>query len=189
MIDYLEALLEEENEETGEELLPGRRVPARAAAGVSSVPSDDGTGEDRGGDEAFPLAEPAERETGLRLQTAAPVRQTAWPERTVLPRREPGESAEEEGAGAPLPELLQWERQAAEAALLLPAARAETEGAALYEALRRAAQTARAGRMGPGTVSLTLPDRAAPAPGLTITDIDRAVQRDARRFDGGFTLY
>ena len=188
MIDYLEALLEEENEETGEGLLPGRRVLVRAAAGLSPAPSYE-TEEERGGDEAFPLAEPAEGETGLWSQTAALARQAAWPEETVLPRREPGEPEEGEEASALLPERLQWERWAAEAALLSPAVRRETEGAVLYEALRRAAQTARAGRMGPGTVSLTLPDRAAPAPGLTLTDIDRAVQRDARRFDGGYTLY
>ena len=188
MIDYLEALLEEEAEENGEELTPGRKVIVRTAS-QSSPLLQENEGEDRGGDEPSALEESAERGKTLWPASAALASQAAWAEGEASLRQEPGEPEREAGMTDLLPERLTWERRAAEAALLSSAGRRETEGAALYEALRRAARTARAGRQGPGTVALTLPDRAASAPGLTLTDIDRAVQRDARRFDGGYTLY
>lgn len=40
-----------------------------------------------------------------------------------------------------------------------------------------------------GTTLPTLPALADTSPSLTLLDWDRAMQRDARRYDGGFTLY
>jgi len=37
--------------------------------------------------------------------------------------------------------------------------------------------------------SVTLPEAPAPTPGWTAEELDRAVERDARRYDGGFPLY
>ena len=62
------------------------------------------------------------------------------------------------------------------------------EGAPLYEALRRTAQVAQLAAGGRETVALTLPGETAGRQ-EDWTALDRAVQRDARRYDGGFTLY
>jgi len=65
------------------------------------------------------------------------------------------------------------------------------EAAALLEDLSRARQVAEYGAStGGGPVRLSVP-QAGPAVGggLELEALDRAVQRDARRYDGGFTLY
>ena len=41
----------------------------------------------------------------------------------------------------------------------------------------------------PPTFTVTLSEAPDPAPGLTAGELDRAVERDARRYDGGFSLY
>ncbi|MDO4516153.1 MAG: hypothetical protein Q4C76_03335 [Bacillota bacterium] len=61
--------------------------------------------------------------------------------------------------------------------------------AVLDQRLRRTGRVSRLARGGGSAVTVTLPDRSSPAPALDLLDLDRAVQRDARRYDGGFTLY
>ncbi len=39
------------------------------------------------------------------------------------------------------------------------------------------------------TFSVTLPEAPLSASGFTAEELDRAVERDARRYDGGFPLY
>lgn len=188
MIDYLEALLEEEAGETEDSPLSGRKVLVR----VSSKPSPDDR-EDAAEireDAVSPMSEEtAEGRADLWPDAPALARQAGWAEGMALSPRETVDALAEGEKIPLLSDRLRTERRAASAAFLPSAERSALAGEALYEALRRAARTARAGRQGPGTVALTLPDRAVSAPNLTLTDIDRAVQRDARRFDGGYTLY
>ena len=61
--------------------------------------------------------------------------------------------------------------------------------AVLAQRLRRIGRVSRLARGGGSTVTVTLSDRSPPAPALDLLALDRAVQRDARRYDGGFTLY
>lgn len=61
--------------------------------------------------------------------------------------------------------------------------------AVLAQRLRRTGRVSRLARGGGTAVTVTLPDRSSPAPALDLLALDRAVQRDARRYDGGFTLY
>lgn len=62
--------------------------------------------------------------------------------------------------------------------------------AQLYAALRRTAGLSRLAAGGGGTIPAVLPAASAPAEtGQDWEDLDRAVQRDARRYDGGFSLY
>lgn len=62
-------------------------------------------------------------------------------------------------------------------------------GASLAEWLRRAERTARAAAGGQGVVSVTLPGEGRGHRPVDLLTLDRAVQRDARRYDGGFSLY
>ena len=191
MIDYLEALLEEEAEESGDSLLPGRRVLVRRA-----VPTEEGAalpaGSAEGREEEVPPIFGGSKTGGEDTLTAAPALagHGDWQEETSLPARSPEEWGAEERETVALAEEIRREKLANRAALaVLTGSAGETGALVLYQALRKAAQVARTGRMGPGTVALTLPDRAPSSPGLTLNDIDRAVQRDARRFDGGYSLY
>lgn len=59
----------------------------------------------------------------------------------------------------------------------------------LLEELRRAELAAGAIRHQGNPVTVTLPEEGIPRGGLDLERIDRAVQRDARRYDGGFSLY
>lgn len=38
-------------------------------------------------------------------------------------------------------------------------------------------------------IEVLLPEKVQAEPGLTVEELDRAVERDARRYDGGFSLY
>ena len=62
-------------------------------------------------------------------------------------------------------------------------------GVRLLEGLRRAELAAGAIRHQGNPVTVTLPEEGIPGGGLDLERIDRAVQRDARRYDGGFPLY
>ena len=62
-------------------------------------------------------------------------------------------------------------------------------GVRLLEGLRRAELAAGAIRHQGNPVTVTLPEEGIPGKGLDLERIDRAVQRDARRYDGGFSLY
>ena len=62
-------------------------------------------------------------------------------------------------------------------------------GVRLLEGLRRAELAAGAVRHQGNPVTVTLPEENLPGTGWDLECIDRAVQRDARRYDGGFFLY
>lgn len=58
----------------------------------------------------------------------------------------------------------------------------------LYRQVSRAVWAA--GAAAPAAQAVTVTEqRAAPAAGLTVGELDRAVRRDSRRYDGGMTLY
>lgn len=187
MIDYLEALLEEEAEETVDILRLGRRV--LTGMGAAGNPPAEEEAVERGEGEESASEEWTVREAEFRSAFSAPARQESWPEILSSVRKESGEAGESEESPALAEQLQGAGRQVAALAALRETRGEEPTGAELYHTLQRAAQAARMGRRRPGTFSLTLPNRAAPAPGLTLTEIDRAVQRDSRRFDGGYTLY
>lgn len=69
-------------------------------------------------------------------------------------------------------------------------ARRTTGAAALEDQLRRSGRLSQAAQTGGGTVTVALPEGAQPAASAAdLTALDRAVRRDARRYDSGFTLY
>ncbi len=58
------------------------------------------------------------------------------------------------------------------------------------QALSRTGRSLRALRSGPGVMTVTLPDGGGEtAAGTDLETLDLAMQRDARRYDGGFPLY
>jgi len=65
----------------------------------------------------------------------------------------------------------------------------EEEAAELLGAVRRAQESARFVEGERRRVSVTLPEGGASADGWSLQALDRAVERDARRYDGGFALY
>lgn len=160
MMDYLEALLGQAGEE--EWMAPGRRV---ILGKRTTVQADD----------------PAEEE------------KTAEGEGRLLRSGEGGGVPEEELSlkeEAPVGEELEgMDGAARQADLWMAREGGREEGTPLYEALRRTARVARLAAGGRETVTLTLPGETAERQEGDWTALDRAVQRDARRYDGGFTLY
>ena len=76
-----------------------------------------------------------------------------------------------------------------EGRLPLAEERAEAAGV-LLQALSRTGRSLRALRSGPGILTVTLPGESGEtAAGADLESLDLAVQRDARRYDGGFPLY
>lgn len=218
MIDYLEALLEEQEREEAEQLgivLPaeeerflrrtrnreeqvrrtegagalwtsseetdalagrmGSEEGGRGAAGVGTqLPA--GTGLVRGAEgDWLPRARPAAPETRPWSAVGTPETEPGGP---PAKGESPGEAWTE--GGSP-PEWLEEAGRAGE--------RRTGGGAAwLYQRLRAAAAAAgSAGRAGE-TVTLVKETGAAGAP-LSAAEVDRALERDARRYDGGFTLF
>lgn len=177
MRDYLEEWLEGES---------GAVLPRRQRGGAGTVRRSSG----QEGEEVVPLA--AERGTpleesnlaqqgageGLDLlaEAAAAPEELAWPVSERRERKWPaGETAEQ-----PLPgqgELPQEDR--------------EMSPQELYVALGQAASVSRRAverAAGHSPAIVTVPVPAAEAR-RDWEDLDRAVQRDARRYDGGFALY
>ena len=65
-----------------------------------------------------------------------------------------------------------------------------TLGAAeLARQIRRTGRVSRLAREGGIPVTVPLPEASGSTAAPDLLDLDRAVQRDARRYDGGFTLY
>lgn len=65
-----------------------------------------------------------------------------------------------------------------------------TLGAAvLAQRLRRTGRVSRLAQGGRTAVTVTLPDQGGTRQSLDLLELDRAVQRDARRYDGGFPFY
>lgn len=73
-------------------------------------------------------------------------------------------------------------------------ARIEAQGqpagaAGLIRQLRRTRRAARLALPGQTSVTVTVPGEGSSPGSLDLLALDRAVQRDARRYDGGFPLY
>ena len=65
-----------------------------------------------------------------------------------------------------------------------------TLGAAvLAQRLRRTGRVSRLAQGGGTTMTVTLPEQVRSSQSLDLLALDRAVQRDARRYDGGFPFY
>lgn len=162
MIDYLAALLGEQVEEETVEALSGRQVAVRRKRTATTGGQENAGGERNG--EALPGEE---RETDVRFE----------------------ETDDWQGAAPGLDTLAAVEGED-RAGIWLAETRAGREGGnALYEALGRTARVARLAGGGRETVTVTLPSGPVEHSGEDWSALDRAVQRDARRYDGGFALY
>lgn len=160
MIDYLEELLEEEAAVD----LEGNLLTV-----VGHRRGAPPTGEEEAGEEDDPdRLSPGAAQAGQKARLPAVEEDTAE-----------GESASLEAAAAAPAGERTW--AAAQAR--------ETGAAGLVWQLRQASRAARLALPGQASVTVTLPGGES-APGrLDLLELDRAVQRDARRYDGGFPLY
>lgn len=180
MTDYLELLLagaeDEDREETAEADRPARPVPLaaeRAAGGETRAPAPErrtekaaAPGDPAGEIGTAAMAEELRRAAeGARKGTAA----REWADR---------QAAQPPAARRDLPEgAVMGGESAPEAALLRRAVRLRrTAAAAALPPPGRGGEAAPAGAAERGRT-------------LTAEGLDRAVQRDARRYDGGFSLY
>lgn len=195
MIDYLERALrqnqakEEEEQEAGNCLLSeteGRFLlsqrtekpsPLSLRSGIPGPP-----------EAARPIAAPA---PGALTRSLRQTEELPSIERGVpaLPPARLSVLHETEGqfslpAGAKEPSLLS---QPSGAVLRVPSR--ELPALSLLTSLRRSDDAADFARHQSRTFTVTLPEAPDPAPGLTAGELDRAVERDARRYDGGFSLY
>ena len=173
MIDYLEAVLAEEREE--EFPAQSRRVAVRPPE-KRKKPDPIGTEKPRSpeSEPAETRAAPAEGETA-EVPGVTPAEETAEETAALLFGEEWMDPALQEAPGRGW--ISQAERPAEAAGVLL-------------EALSRTGRSLRALRSGPGIMTGTLPEAGAGAaeePALEALDL--AMQRDARRYDGGFQLY
>lgn len=159
MIDYLAAVLGEVQAEL-EGLAPRRVVLGRRAA---------------------PEAQGAEDEAGEKkeslLSPAAEVEKVLWLEEGA------------EGEAPVLAALDRAEETAATASGWTAAGGREEDGGVLYRSLRKAARVAQVAEGGREPVTVALPAGTAESAGGDWSGLDRAVERDARRYDGGFPLY
>ena len=160
MIDYLEQVLEGEEDETLWQekrrvavAPPGKESAQEAPAVMRSAVRADGP-EESG---PVPAAEGPEEEFGLMPETE-------W-------------TGDPEDRGDP------WEDW-----LPRTDGTGETAGALLGD-LRRARRGSRAARSGQRVMTVTWPVTENAPAGLDAEALDLAVQRDARRYDGGFALY
>lgn len=191
MTDYLEALLPEEREE--EEELSGASPLGRT--GRVLPPKGENTpgepDEVRGSEPGVGLSrKPSPLETAQRFAAAGregedvPQAQGQAPGEELPPWAGPGLQLAAELASA---------ARSVRRAAGMPAPAGSGAGAeALLGSLEQARQAVRAVNLrtaASGGGSLSLPEEGGAAPGLSLAELDRAVQRDARRYDGGFTLY
>lgn len=161
MIDYLAEALTEGREE--ELLSRGRRVTVRPPK--EKKEEDPETGGTRPPDEGPARTEtsvPAEDPPGDGKEESLPPEEWIAPELRAVFRQD---------------RLLRGEE------------RPEAAGTIL-QALSRTGRSLRALRSGPGVLTVTLPDGGGEtAAGTDLETLDLAMQRDARRYDGGFPLY
>lgn len=171
MTDYLEALLPEEEPEQGETLT----VPAGLAF-MGEHPED------------------VDEETN-GLPAAAAAGSEPAPDRRRETALEPGWLGSRETGDLPLPQAAPGLAEVLTAAKQtrrwsgLPAG--DSSGAQVLLTgmgrARRAAMTLFRRENGAG--NLAAPGEGPATSGLRLEEIDRAVERDARRYDGGFSLY
>jgi|GEM_PF-1426227 len=163
MIDYLAQVLEEEEQESLR--IGGRRVAVRP--GEREKPGEEGLPEVGGTDGV----QETEEETILRLPAETEVESPAAP------------AASEEEMTIPEEGKTAWGDW-------LPRTDGGTDAAAaLLGSLRRAGRSVRAIRGGTGVMTVTLPEPGGQTAGPDVEELDRAIQRDARRYDGGFELF
>lgn len=205
MTDWIEWMLGEDDEEEAEDeerpALDGAAEVRRPAA-----PREDGAE-----DEMEPEGEPEkapEWKPGYETRDAAPealggtdwagVRTDGtdwarWTAEAGLDAMAPEWTREAAGAGRALGGDLENGPEAAGAGLPGPARRPDRGGsAALMELYRGAAEGARAPApaLAPERASRTVLEReTGGAPGLTVEELDRAVRRDSRRYDGGMSIF
>lgn len=163
MIDYLEALLEEDREEEeGKPLILPRKRTLRRRKGQTE------------GDD-ISVHSPEQR-----VDFGEPFREERVEDSSPLPGEEPLREEGEEPDTASV------------SVSFRPLSGTEQAGAgapALYEAMIRARRGARASVGTANTLTVTLPGEVSSQQPPDWTALDRAVQRDARRYDGGFSLY
>ena len=163
MIDYLEEALTEEQEE--ETLQQGRRTAVRPPK--KKRPEEP----EAGGAKSLQAEEAGQEEIRVPSEdgTEETLEQVLSPEEWVPPA---------------LREVLRKEGR-------LPLAEERTEAAGiLLQALSRTGRSLRALRSGPGVLTVSLPgESGGTAAGTDLESLDLAMQRDARRYDGGFPLY
>ena len=162
MIDYLAEALTEGREE--ELLSRGRRVTVRPLKGKKKEdPETDGT-------------RPQRDEGPARTETSVPAEDP------------PGDGKEE---SLPPEEWIAPELRAVfRQDRLLPGEERPEAAGTILQALSRTGRSLRALRGGPGVLTVTLPDGGGEtADGTDLETLDLAMQRDARRYDGGFPLY
>ncbi len=175
MIDYLEELLpEEDGEELALELggqLPRRRVEVEGEGQE--------TGPAPGGMDAGPVV--VEKEGRETDSLWAPLEKKG--RREIWIRDMAGGQTGTDGPETGLPPVALGEEMASSGP--------EVAAAALLERLERARQVAGYGTgTGGSGVRLSVPqEETAVDSGLALEALDRAVQRDARRYDGGFALF
>ena len=182
LTDYLEQLLREQERED-ETRAPEWFVLDRTGRAGRAAPADRGP-ETAGGEQAGPAADRSEG----RGWSGEPDGESA-----AAPR-ETGTGAGSDSPGRVWPDPPQAVGTPRLRGVGEPSARGRMRAAGgaevLYQRLRRsAAQAAYVRPAAPVYQSLgTAPAREIPA-GLTPQGLDRVFQRDARRYDGGFTLY
>ena len=145
---------------------------------------------------------------GGRKTAIRPARKTSpeEPGGTVLRRKgipageeekdAPADRAEEAGPGAeqnektPEAEGLVPDRADLWADRLPRTGKGQEAAGLLLGAMAAAGRSVRAlERSAPGIMTVTLPDAGPQSPGPDLEALDLAMQRDARRYDGGFELY
>ena len=176
MMDYLEELLPEEDGEAlalelGQQVVPRRME--EPGAGQELSPPAPGEGAE------VPVVQPMGRADADELW--APLeekgRRTAW--------------LREAAQGKPETDIPETALPAAALGEEMASRGPEVAAAALFERLERARQVAGYGTgTGGSGVRLSVPqEETAVDSGLALEALDRAVQRDARRYDGGFALF
>lgn len=205
MTDWIEWMLGEDDEEEAEdEERPA--LDGTAEVRLPALPREDGAE-----DELEPEAEPEkapEWKPGYGMQDAAPealggtdwagVRTDGtdwarWTAEAGLDVIAPEWARETAEAGRKLGGDLENGPEAAGAGSPGPARKPDRGGsAALMELYRGAAEGAQAPAPAlaqSGTSRTVLERETGGAPGLTVEELDRAVRRDSRRYDGGMSIF
>ncbi len=213
MTDHLEELLEEQEElaREREEAMGWLELPGEIPAGRSRRAARREEAETDGRSEMLPEGEresggrpaetqdwaaaeqrPLEEGPGKGLTEAEQERESAGPERTAAeraaengqeinwsPAEHPGWTRTGETAGA-------WEETEE---IRWGAPKQSTGAAWLYRQIRQSAAEAGAIPLGTGRWTAPVQRRDEPAAEFSPQTLDRLLERDARRYDGGFPLY
>lgn len=200
MTDWIELMLGEDEEEAEDEERP-------ALDGAAEVRRPAAPREDGAEDEMEPDGEP-EKLPERRMEDKQPelpggtdwagmrTDRTDWAKRAAeagLEAEQPEWPRSTEGAARETGGRLEAGAEAAGAGSPGPALKPDRGGsAALMELYRGAAEGARAPApaLARSGASRTAVEReAAGTPGLTVEELDRAVRRDSRRYDGGMSIF